>query len=57
MFLPCGFFFFGAPGEFQASCSDAEETDTNEQERNAFSPHLQFGEGNVNYVPKHLFTL
>lgn len=44
-------------GEFQASYSYAEETDTNEQEENASSPHLQFGEGNLNYVPKHVFAL
>lgn len=28
----------------------------NEEEGNVFSPHQRFGKGNLNYVPKHLFT-
>ena len=55
-FLPC---VFEAQREFQPSCSKAEGTDVNEEERNVFFPHEQFylNGGKLKLYSKHLFTL
>lgn len=53
-FLPC---LFQAQREFQASRSSVEKSGISKEEINVFSPHQQFGEGNLNHIPKHLFTL